>query len=99
MTILKGIIHHGQIVLPEPTDLPEGTEVQIIPTEFAGSADDERPMTSDEIARTLAAMDCVQPFEMTDLERAAIEADRRARKEWEKSRFFEDADRLRGMWE
>ena len=26
---------------------------------------------------------------MTDLERAAIEADRLARKEWEKSRFFE----------
>ncbi len=46
-------------------------------------------MTSDEIARTLAAMERVQPFEMTDLERAAIEADRLARKEWEKSRFFE----------
>jgi hypothetical protein len=99
MTILKGIIHNGQVVLSQPTDLPEGTEVQVVPTEPAGSADDERPMSSDEIARTLAAMDCVQPFEMTDLERAAIEADRRARKEWEKSRFFEHADRLRGMWE
>jgi hypothetical protein len=99
MTILKGIIHNGQIVLPEPTDLPEGTEVQIVPTGLAEAAEDEQPMTSDEIARTLAAMECVQPFEMTDLERAAIEADRLARKEWEKSRFFENADRLRGMWE
>jgi hypothetical protein len=99
MTILRGVIHNGQVVLPQPADLPEGTEVQIVPMDFIGSADDERPVTSDEIARTLAAMECVQPFEMTDLERAAIEADRHARKEWEKSRFFEHADRLRGMWE
>jgi hypothetical protein len=99
MTILRGVIHNGQVVLPQPADLPEGTEVQIVPMDLAGSADDERPVTSDEIARTLAAMECVHPFEMTDLERAAIEADRRARKEWEKSRFFEHADRLRGMWE
>jgi hypothetical protein len=85
MTILRGVIHNGQVVLPQPADLPEETEVQIVPMDLAGSADDERPVTSDEIARTLAAMECVQPFEMTDLERAAIEADRRARKEWEKS--------------
>lgn len=99
MTILKSIIHNGEVVLPQPTDLPEGTEVQIVPMDLAESADDERPVTSDEIARTLAAMECVQPFEMTDLERAAIEADRLARKEWEKSHCFEHADRLRGMWE
>jgi hypothetical protein len=43
MTILKGIIHNGQIVLAEPTDLPEGTEVQIVPTGLARSTDDERP--------------------------------------------------------
>jgi len=99
MTILKGIIQNGQVVLAHPTDLPEGTEVQVVPIDLGVSADDERPVASDEIARTLAAMERVQPFEMTDLERAAIEADRLARKEWETSRFFENADRLRGMWE
>jgi hypothetical protein len=99
MTILKGIIHDGQVVLPQPTDLPEGTEMQTVPMYLAESADDEQSMTADQIARTLAAMECVQPFEMTGLERAVIEADRLARKEWEKSRFFENADRLRGMWE
>ena len=53
----------------------------------------------DEIARTLAAMEKIEPFEMTDGERAAIEADRQARKEWEKAQFDEHADRLRRIWE
>ena len=99
MTTLKGIIQHGQVVLPQPTDLPDGTEVEIVPVGLTGSTDDEGPVTADEIARTLAAMERVQPFEMSDQERAAIEADRRARKEWEKARFNERADRLQEMWE
>ena len=56
-------------------------------------------MTPDEIARTLAAMDKVEPFDMTDQERSAIEADRQARKEWEKAHFDELAEKLRRMWE
>ena len=57
MAILKGVIHDGQVVLTQPTDLPEGTEVQIVPIDLAVSADDERHVTSDEIAQTLAAME------------------------------------------
>jgi hypothetical protein len=60
---------------------------------------DDGPLTLDEIAWILTAMDAIQPFEMTDQERAQIEADRQSRKEWEKARFFEHADRLREMWE
>ncbi len=99
MTTLKGIIRNGQVLLPQPTDLPDGTDVQIVPMDLHGSADGDGPVTPDEIARTLAAMEGVQPVEMTDQERAAIEADRQARKEWEKARSIEHADRLRGMWE
>src|SRR5690242_15610639 len=83
MALLKGTIHDGQVVLPQPVDLPDGTEVEIVPVDPAGSADDDGPLTPDEIARTLAAMEQVQPFEMSDLERAALEAARRAHKEWE----------------
>jgi hypothetical protein len=53
----------------------------------------------DEIARTLALMDQVQPFEFTEQERAELEADRQGRKEWEKAHFDEHADRLRSMWQ
>jgi hypothetical protein len=99
MTTLKGIIHNGQVVLSQPTALPDGTEVAIVPVGLAASVDDDGPVTRDEITRTLAAMEGVEPFEMTDWERAAIEVDRQAGKQWEKAHFNEQADRLRGMWQ
>ena len=55
-------------------------------------------MTPDEIARTLEAMDELEPFEMSDEERVAIEADPRPAR-WEKAYFDEHADRLRRIWE
>jgi hypothetical protein len=72
-----GAGHHGAAVRT-----PDETE-EIIPVGLAGSADEVGTMSPDEIARTPAAMDRVEPFQMTEEERAAIEADRRARKEWE----------------
>ena len=66
MSMLRGVIHNGQVVLPQPANLPEGTEVEILP----GDPADDGPMTTDEIARTLAAMEAIQPFEMTDFKRA-----------------------------
>jgi hypothetical protein len=99
VTTFKGIIQGGQVILPRPMDLPDGTEVEIVPMDQAEVADDDGPVTPEEIARALAAMDRIQPFEMTDPERAMIEADRRERKEWEKARFQEHADRLRRIWE
>jgi hypothetical protein len=98
MSTLKGIIRNGQVIVTEPTDLPDGTEVEILPVGLS-SVDEEGLMTPEEIARTLAAMDRIEPFEMTDAERAAIEADRKARKAWEKAHFDEHADRLRRIWE
>ena len=56
-------------------------------------------MTPEEIARVLAAMERIEPFVWTEEERAAWEADRLARKEWEKAHFNEHADKLRRMWQ
>src|SRR5262245_39044288 len=99
MGAIRGIIRKGQVIVTEPVDLPDETEVEIVPLGLEGSADEGTTMSADEIARTLAAMDEIEPFEMTDEERAAIAADRQARKEWEKARFLEHADRLRSAWE
>ena len=98
MSTLKGIIRNGQVIVIGPTDLPDGTEVEILPVSLS-ALDHEGQLTLDEIARTLAAMEKIEPFEMTDGERAAIEADRQARKEWEKAHFDEHGDRLRSIWE
>jgi hypothetical protein len=99
VTTFKGIIQGGQVILPRPMDLPDGTEVEIVPMDQAEVADDDGPVTPEEIARTLDAMDRMQPFEMTDQEPAMIDADRREHKEWEKARFSEHGDRLREIWE
>ncbi len=68
MSTLRGIIRNGQVIVTEPTDLPDGTEVEILPV-GRSSVDEEGPMTPDEIARTLAAMDKIEPLEMSDAER------------------------------
>lgn len=99
MIALRGIIQNGQVVLPQRADLPDGTEVEVLPLGRSKADDDDTPPTSDEIARLLALMDQIEPFEMTDEERAAWEADRLARKDSEKARFNDHAEKLRRMWE
>jgi hypothetical protein len=99
MGAMRGIIRKGQVIMAQPADLPDETEVEIVPIGPAGSSDDEGTMSPDEIARTLAAMDRVEPFELSEQEEAAIAADRRARREWEKAGFLERGDRVRGAWE
>ena len=96
MTLIKAIVRNGRIETDEPIDLPDGTEL-FIPVN--GADDEDRPRTPEEIAATLAAMDKVEPFSWTEEERSAWEAERKARKEWEKAHFLEEAERLRKIWE
>jgi hypothetical protein len=98
-TILrKGIIRNGQVIVAEPINLPDGSEVTIS-GEFLDEEDDDRPPTPEEIAASLAAMEKVEPFAWTEQERSAWEAERKARKEWEKAHFTENAEKLRSIWE
>ncbi len=97
MITLKGKIKNGQVVLDYPADLPDNTEVIVTPGSVA--TDDDGPMSPEEIARLLAAMETVEPFELTPQEEAEIETARRARKEREKVQFEERAQTLQRMWE
>jgi hypothetical protein len=99
MSAITGVIRKGQVIMTQRANLPDETEVEIILIGLAGSADDEGTMSPDKIARTLAAMNEIEPSEMSDEERAAIAANRRAHWECEKARFDEHADRLRSLWE
>lgn len=98
MTTIKAVVRNGRIELDEPLDLPDGTVLQIRVPDEVGK-DSDAPMSPEEIQQVLAAMDQMEPLQMTDAELAAWEADRRARREAEKARFFEHAEKLRGMWE
>lgn len=68
MSTIKATVKNGRLDLTVPGDWPDGTEVEIHPVgKEAGDTSDE--MTPDEIARTLAAMDRIEPFEMSEEER------------------------------
>lgn len=103
MSILrKGVVRAGQVVVGEPINLPDGSEVTItgVPHgKFVGGEDNDRPSTPEEIEADLAAWAELEPLSMTDAELAAWEADRRAHKEREKAHFFERADKLRGLFD
>ncbi len=98
MTMLRATISGRRLELDVPADWPDGTEVEIHPIE-RGTVGGTEVMSPEEIARTLAAMDQIEAFDMTEGELAAWEADRRSRKEQDKARFAEHAEKLRSQWE
>ena len=72
MTTVRTVIHDRRIEVPAPEDLPDGTEVLL--TIGTDIADDEGPMSPDEIARVLAAMGQMRPLEIPDDVAADLEA-------------------------
>ena len=98
MTILKAFVRDGRIETDQPIDLPDGTELHIpIPESASGEAAwDNSP---EGIAAWLKWYESLEPLIFTDEERAALEADRQARKEWDKAHFEQYAEDLRKLWE
>lgn len=88
MNTIKAVVRNGRIEVDEPLDLPDGTELRI------PRPDDGSP-SPEEIELALAAMDRMEPLDMTDDELAAWEADRHARREAEKATFFARAEATR----
>ena len=96
--MIRATVKGGRLEADVPADWPDGTEVEEYALE-PGIQDDAEMMSAEEIAQTLAAMDQVEPLEITPTERAAWEAEREGRTRREKARFAEHADSLRRMWE
>ena len=97
MTTITAIVRNGLLELDAPLDLPDGTELSI---PIPGNTDaEDAPMTAEAIERVLAILDRTPAMTMTDAELTAWEADRQARREWEKARFFERGDKLARAWE
>ena len=96
--MIRATVKGGRLEADVPTDWPDGTEVEVYPVASGTPAHAER-MSAEEIAQTLAAMDLVEPLEITDAERTAWEAEREVRIQREKARFAEHAESLRRVWE
>jgi hypothetical protein len=59
MTPLKAVVKNGRIVVDEPTELPEGTEIELVPV--------DEDFDPEERARLLAAIDDgIEDFERGD---------------------------------
>jgi hypothetical protein len=100
MNAIKAIIRNGRIETDEPINLPEGTELLIpLPNGDAEREEEAWDDSPEGIEAWLRWCDSLEPLIFTEQELAALEADRRARKEWEKARFDEYADEVRRLWE
>jgi hypothetical protein len=69
--VLRGFIRDGRVEVAEPIDLPDGTAVVVAP-ETTNRDDD--PMSPEEIARILAAMQRLQPLDIPDDTAADLDA-------------------------
>ena len=98
MTTIKATIQGRRLELDVPADWPDGTEVEVYPLEPATHRDAD-VMSPQGIAQVLAAMDQVEPFELTPAEQTACDAERQARREHEKAQFAHQAEKLRKVWE
>lgn len=95
MTTITATVRGGRLEVAEPVNLPDGTELRVQLPDVGSDA----PLPADEIARVLAAMDRVEPFDWSAAERAAWEAERVAQKAREKAQFAEQSERLRRLWD
>lgn len=103
MNALQGTVKNGQVVLDTPAELPEGTRVEVLPIERAwhtlGMCEEDWPTTPEGIAALLARMDQVEPGWLSPEDDATWRAALQEQKKVEKEQFFEDAEKLRRVWE
>ena len=98
MNAITAIVRNGRFETHERVNLPDGTEVRLWIESPTVEADD-LPPTPEEIARTLAAMEMVEPFILTAEESDADMIRQQADKAWERSQFEERGEHLRKIWE
>lgn len=99
MNTIKAVVRNGRIETEEPLDLPEGTELEIPRPGCSPDDEDGWDNSPEGIAAWLKWYDSLEPLIFTDEERAAWQADRQARKEWEIAHFDEYTDKLQKVWE
>ena len=59
MAPVKAVVRNGRLVVDEPTELPEGTEIELLPV--------DRDFDAEERARLIAALDAgAEDFERGD---------------------------------
>ncbi len=102
MNAIIGIVKNGRIVVGEPLDWPDGTEVIVEPVtddETFGVREEVWQDTPEAIADWLRWYDSLDSLQTPPEEEAEWLAARQADKEREKAAFDERAEKPRRMWE
>jgi hypothetical protein len=71
MQQLKAVVRNGRLVLDEPTDLPQGAEIELVAVDPAMSRTTRRKLTVDELlAARLEPSPGVGPVSLSDMDNA-----------------------------
>lgn len=102
MNTIRTTIIDGHVHVPVPDDLANGTEVEvrILPlTSDSKPGDGEWDGSPHGIAEWMKQYDALEPLVLTESERAEIATALQEKKDWEKSRFPDHAEKQRKLWE
>jgi predicted DNA-binding antitoxin AbrB/MazE fold protein len=102
MKTILAVWKNGQIVPTQPVDWPEGTTLAVEPIDESLVTEAREDLFGDDpasIERWLAWFDSLEPLSFTPEEEAAWHTARQERRDWDKSRFEESAERLKGLFE
>ena len=90
--MINAIVSDRKIEIQAPNDLPDGSKVTVLAISAPNSNSDE--MTSDEISRTLSAMDLFDATFRTNENGQDLSQAAREMGELEKKNFLEHAEKL-----
>ena len=96
MTTVTTRVQAGRVELAVPSDWPNGMEVEIRPVTQHGI--DDNQMSPEEIARVLAGMDAMVPFENSQEVFENTEKLISERKQREKAEFANRLEQLKQGW-
>jgi hypothetical protein len=94
---IKAMIRNGHVETDTPIDLPEGTEVLIVPS-VPREDDDDWDDSPAGISGWLERYDALQPLLFTEGETQSLIADRATRKAWEAGHADDRDRKLRELW-
>src|SRR5437879_3080889 len=97
MNAIKALVQNGRVETDGPIDLPDGTEILILPCESADTRDGWED-TPEGIAAWLQWYDSLEPLVFTSEELAAWRTDQQERKDWETEHSDDRERKLRGLW-
>jgi len=101
MDAIKAMVRNGRIETEDPINLPEGTELVVLPAdqsslEVMEAGWDDSP---EGIREWIEWLHTLQPLIFTPEERAEWEQARADRKVWDVEHSEERAEKLRRLWE